>query len=212
MIVKREQDGAIWYYSSSTAIMGTPCLRLAKIGINLTPCSGRTFSGTILILIVSFIFYFFKNPNWDHTFLRPDIFMANSGKVAKKLLVRHSSSSLSSWTIDSGSSERQFTSSLPWEFVEAVVSSSVAVFETNMELGSHSKQCAEAIIEPFESATEYQALPSCVGDIACLMLAEAMPSDASKCDETINNRTRLCSQRKPLWIHNSNFCNGVRST
>lgn len=62
--------------------------------------------------------------NLDHTFLRPDIFMANSGKVAKKLLVRHSSSSRSSWTIDPGSSERQFTSSLPWKVVEAVISSS----------------------------------------------------------------------------------------
>lgn len=47
-----------------------------------------------------------------NTFLRPAIFMANSGKVAKKLLVRHNSSSLSSFTIDPGSADRQLTFNL----------------------------------------------------------------------------------------------------
>lgn len=46
------------------------------------------------------------------TFLRLAIFITNSGNVAKKLLVRQSSSSCSSCTNDAGSSERQLTSSL----------------------------------------------------------------------------------------------------
>lgn len=46
------------------------------------------------------------------TLLRRDIFMANSGKVAKKLLVRSSSSNLERFTIDPGSSLRQLMSNL----------------------------------------------------------------------------------------------------
>lgn len=38
--------------------------------------------------------------------------MAKSGKVAKKLLVRHSSSNLSNCTIELGSSVKQLTSNL----------------------------------------------------------------------------------------------------